>query len=162
MTTSRVRIESIADHLELVETIARWHWEEWGHADPGGSLAGWTAGLRTRTRRGEIPTYVALDGDELVGSVTLVAHDMATHPEWSPWLAGTYVVPERRREGVGSALARHALREAAAMGVARLYLYTESDAARGWYERLGWRAIAVEDYAGALVTIMAIATSGGR
>jgi hypothetical protein len=44
-----MRIESIADHLDLIEIIARWHWEEWGYADPGGSLASWTAGLRART-----------------------------------------------------------------------------------------------------------------
>ena len=73
-----LRIESIADHLDLVEVIAQWHWDEWGHADPGGSLATWTEGLRQRTNRGTIPTtYVALAGDEPIGSVTLVEHDMA-------------------------------------------------------------------------------------
>ncbi len=157
MTTRQVRIESIADHLALIETIARWHWEAWGQADPGGSLASWTAGLRERTHRDRIPTtYVALEGDELLGSVTLVEHDMANHPEWSPWLAGTYVTPSRRGQGVAGALVRHAVGKVAAMGVPRLYLYTES--ARGLYERLGWYPIAEEDYEGQPVTIMTIAT----
>ncbi|HEY7036052.1 MAG TPA: GNAT family N-acetyltransferase [Thermomicrobiales bacterium] len=154
------RIESIADHLDLIETIARWHWDEWGHADPGGSLATWTAGLQERTHRDRIPTkYVALDGDELLGSVTLVANDMASHPELTPWLAGTYVKPERRGQGVASALVRHAVQEAASMGVARLYLYTES--ARGLYERLGWTPLGEEEYEGTRVTIMTIMTHGG-
>jgi GNAT superfamily N-acetyltransferase len=158
MTRHRFRIESIADHLDLVETIARWHWEAWGDADPSGSLASWTASLRERTHRDRIPTtYVALDGDELLGSVTLVEHDMANHPEWSPWLSGVYVALDHRRQGIASALVRHAVREAAAMGVARLYLFTES--ARGLYERLGWHAIAEEAYEGQAVTIMAVTTT---
>ncbi|HKG25703.1 MAG TPA: GNAT family N-acetyltransferase [Thermomicrobiales bacterium] len=159
MTMHGFRIETIADHLDLIETIARWHWDEWGHADPGGSPASWTAGLRERARRGAIPTtYVALDGDDLLGSVTLVEHDMATHPEWSPWLAGTYVTPAQRGQGVARGLVQHAVREAASMGVRRLYLYTES--ARGLYVRLGWSPLAEEEYEGQLVTVMAIEPVG--
>ena len=153
--TDRVRIESIADHLDLIETIARWHWDAWGHEDPAGSLASWTAGMHARTNRDRIPTtYVALDGDDLLGAASLIEHEMATHPEWSPWLGGVYVRHDRRRQGVGSALVRHAVRAAAAMGVARLYLSTES--ARGFYEKLGWHTIAEEEYAGQPVTVMAI------
>jgi len=150
-----MRIESIADHLDLVDTIARWHWDEWGHCDSDGSLDAWTEGLREPTNRDRIPTtYVALDGTDLLGSVTLVEHDMATHPELSPWLAGTYVKPSHRRQGIASALVRHAVRSAAGMGVLRLYPY--SGPARGLYERLGWHAIADEEYEGQPVTITAI------
>jgi GNAT superfamily N-acetyltransferase len=155
------RIESIADHLDLVETIGRWHWEAWGHADPGGSAESWAAAQRERTHRDRIPTtYVALAGDALVGTVGLVEHDMGNHPELSAWLSGTYVAPAHRGRGVASALVRHAVREAARMRVELLYLYTES--ARGLYERLGWRPIGEEEYEGDMVTIMAIDTSNGR
>src|SRR5258705_8880243 len=102
-----MQIENIADHPGLVEKIARWHFQEWGHNDPTGTLASWTEGLRTRTNRERIPaTHLAFDGDELLGSVTLVEHDMSSHPELSPWLAGLYVKPSARGRGVGSALAR--------------------------------------------------------
>jgi GNAT superfamily N-acetyltransferase len=154
-----MRIESIADHLDLVPTIARWHWDEWGHTDPTGSLAAWTAGLRQRTHRDRIPTtYVALAGDELLGSVTLVEHDMDTHRELSPWLAGLYVEPSRRGQGVGSALVRHTVQKAGEMGIARLYLY--SGPARSFYERLGWRPVAETVYHGRPVTILTIGCSG--
>jgi GNAT superfamily N-acetyltransferase len=160
-----LRIERIADHLDLIGTIASWHWNAWSRGEVDGSLASWTSGLRGRTHRDRIPTtYVALDGEELVGSVTLVEHDMAIHREWSPWLAGVYVRSDRRRQGIGSTLVRHAVGAAATMGVSRLYLYTET--APGFYERLGWRPIAEEEYLGQPVTIMAIDTgvevSGGR
>jgi GNAT superfamily N-acetyltransferase len=156
--TGHVRIESIADHLETIETIARWHWEAWGHADPEGSLATWTAGLRQRTNRATIPTtYVALAGDDLPGSVTLVRHDMTTRRELSPWLAGLYVVPSFRGRSVGSALVRHAVSQAATLGAPRLYLHTAT--AQGLYSRLGWRPIATEWYEGESATVMAIDTA---
>jgi GNAT superfamily N-acetyltransferase len=155
-----LRIESIADHLDLVEVVAQWHWDEWGHADPGGSLATWTEGLRQRTNRGTIPTtYVALTGEEPIGSVTLVEHDMATRRDLSPWLAGLYVATRFRGQGVGSALIRHAVLRAAEMGVQRLYLHTAT--ARGLYERLGWRTIASEWYEGEPVVVMTIETARG-
>jgi len=103
----RLRIESIVDHPDLIETIAKWHWDTWGHVDPGGSLASWTESLRQRTNRGRIPTtFVALDRGELLGSVTLVEHDMETRCDLSPWLAGLYVASAYRGQGVGTALTR--------------------------------------------------------
>ena len=149
------RVESIADHLDLVDTIARWHWDEWGHTDPKGSLQSWTEGLRERTKRDAVPTtYVALDGAELLGSVTLVENDMSTRPDLTPWLAGVYVKQERRLQGVGTTLVRHAVQKAAEMGIKRLYLYTHS--ARAFYEKLGWQHIADSYYEGQDVSIMAI------
>lgn len=132
----------------------------WGHADPDGSLANWTAGLRQRTRRDTIPTtYVAFAGDDPVGSVTLDAHDMAARRDLSPWLAGLYVTPAYRGQGVGSALTRHAMTQACSLGIPRLYLHTAT--ARAFYERLGWRPLAEAWYEGEPVVMM-IATAHGR
>ena len=79
---------------------------------------------------------------------------METRPDLTPWLAGLFVRSASRGLGVGSLLARHAVSAAAAMGVARLYLYTH--AAHDFYERLGWRALEPAIYEGQDVTIMAI------
>ena len=150
-----IRIESIADHLELVALIAQWHYAEWGYLDPSGTLETWTEGLRHRTKREQIPTtYVALEGEEPLGSVTLVEHDMLTRPDLFPWLAGVYVTPEYRLQGIGSLLVRHAVQQAAQMGVQRLYLYTH--AARVFYAKLGWRFLAEDEYEGQAVAIMVI------
>ena len=47
---AELRIESIADHPDRLEMIARWYWDEWGaYLDPTGSPEGWLAGLRERT-----------------------------------------------------------------------------------------------------------------
>lgn len=149
-----VRIEPIWRHEELVSTIARWHWEEWGHNDPSGSLESWTVGLASRTCVHAIPTtYVAMSqsGDPM-GSVILVENDMDTHPELSPWLAGLFVQTNYRGEGVGTSLIRHAMRCAADMGYENLYLYTST--ARSLYERLGWRFLTRERYEGEMVDVL--------
>jgi GNAT superfamily N-acetyltransferase len=113
MRRSLMQIDSIADHLDLVDVIARWHFAEWGHLDPSGTLEAWTEGLRQRTQRDQIPTtYIALEGDESLGSVTLVEHGMLTHPDLSPQVAGVYVIPACRHRGIGSALVRYAVHRA--------------------------------------------------
>ncbi len=153
-----MRIDNIADHPDLIGTVARWQWEEWGHLDPDDSLAARIASIGGQTATVHIPTTsIALDGDEPLGTASLTTHDMASHPELSPWLASVYVTPTARGRGVASALVRHVVGLAAAMGVARLYLYTES--AQGLYERLGWHVIAAEHFEGHPVTIMSIDTA---
>lgn len=82
----------------------------------------------------------------------LVAHDMETRLQWSPWLAGVVVAPEHRRQGIGASLAGHAATEARSLGFPALYLYTFS--AEQYYARLGWQFIERDTYLGAAVTIM--------
>lgn len=150
-----VRIENIADHPALIEIVARWQWEEWGHLDPADSLAARITGLRDQTDPDRIPTaYIALAGDEPLGTASLVRHDMDTHRELSPWLASVYVTPAARGRGVASALVRRVVRQAATLGITRLYLYTPD--AQGLYEKLGWQVIGTEHFEGHGVTIMAI------
>jgi len=148
-----MQIENITDHLHLIDTIALWHFREWGQADPTGSVQSWADGLRLEAERGRVPTtFVALEGDELLGSVTLTEHDMTTHLDLTPWLAGLYVKAQKRRQGIGTALVRHTVQAAREMGIQRLYLYTES--ARGLYHKLGWQVIEEDFYEGYAVTIM--------
>lgn len=138
-------------------TIGRWHWDEWGRHDPGGSLEAWTESLTRRAGRDVIPTtLVALVGDSPVGSSSLVKHDMSTRQDLSPWLAGVFVASEWRRRGVATALIGAALGLAGRLGVTDLYLYT--DGATGLYARLGWEEIGREFYEGREVTIMQIRT----
>lgn len=150
-----VRIELLADHAEHLETLARWHCEEDGRLDDPAWLRFWRRQLQRDCGRDRIPlAFVALDGDSPIGHVSLVEHNMSSHVELSPWLAGSLVRPSRRGEGVGSMLVRHAVARAAELGVDRLYLYTER--ARPFYERLGWTRLWDELYEGEPVTVMAV------
>jgi GNAT superfamily N-acetyltransferase len=84
----------------------------------------------------------------------LLPGDMDTHPELSPWLGGVFVLPEYRRRGIGSALIRHSISQAGALGFSHLYLYTNG--AERVYERLGWEEWRREAYEGRMVTVMEI------
>jgi GNAT superfamily N-acetyltransferase len=96
----------------------------------------------------------------LLGSASLVEHDMATRPELSPWLSGVFVAPEHRRRGVGAALVERVVLEARVLRTPRLYLYTLGSGAL--YLRLRWSVMEHTFYrelwGEQKVTIMELAT----
>jgi GNAT superfamily N-acetyltransferase len=156
LALDEMNIESIADNMHFADTIGRWHWNEWGHADPDGNMGAWISSIAERSARDEIPTsYVALsESKELLGSVSLVDCDMDTRSEFWPWLAGLFVSPDARNGGVGSALTVHATNSVRKMGAKKLYLYTST--AESLYRRLGWTVIDRDYYEGDDVAIMSI------
>lgn len=142
-----MKIENIADHPDLMDTLAQWHEKQWGTV--------WAEQVRLSTCRERIPTiYIALDSDEPLGTAMLIERDMTTRTELTPWLGGVYVKPSRRGEGVATALVKHAMECAARMGIRQLWLYTP--ASRKLYELLGWQFEREEDYLGERVTIMRV------
>lgn len=135
-----MRIEYLADHEQLVPALAQLHYAEWSHMRPGETLEARTARLRSYLGRRQIPTVVvALDDGKLLGSVSLVATDLDTHPHLSPWLASIYVIENQRRSGIGSALVSRIIEEARGTGMPKLYLFTAS--AEPFFSRLGWSRI---------------------
>ena len=147
-------IELLADHPEHVDTLARWHCDEEATGDAR-RLEFWRRQLSSESGRHAIPiAFVAIDNNLPVGGVALVEANMTSHPELSPWLAGTFVHPSRRGEGLGLALVAHAVHRARELGVRRLFLYTER--AQGLYERVGFRHLWDEVYEGETVVVMAI------
>ena len=129
----------LSDHPEAAPLLARWHWEEWAAIVPGWTEAEALAELRTHTGRRQLPTTIVVHvGAELAGSASLLAEDLPDFPPVVPWLASVYVRPEWRGQGLGAALARRVLHEAAALGFPRAYLFTTGQAA--WYARMGWQA----------------------
>jgi GNAT superfamily N-acetyltransferase len=148
-----MRIAYLADHPALIPTLSDLHFEQWGYLHPGEPLAERTRRLEACCGRGGIPSaVVALEGEELLGSAMLVEHDMDTRPGLTPWLAGLYVVAGHRGLGHGAALVRRIEREAAAVGIERLYLYTPD--AMDFYAMLGWVAMEGCEYLGQRVTVM--------
>lgn len=152
-------VELLADHLRLSPVIGGWHWDEWGAEDPGGSAEEWAHALAADAGRGQVPTvWIALLGGSPIGSVALVASDMDTREELTPWLGGLFVIPAFRRRGIGRLLIQTCEAAAAALGCRKLYLHT---VVPDYYARLGWVALASEHYRGEHVTVMA-RDLGGR
>jgi GNAT superfamily N-acetyltransferase len=162
-----VIVEPLSRHPELVPVAAEWHFREWGHTNPGGSLESWTAGLARQAGADRVPgTLVALADGSPAGVVCLVAQDMpgyAPTAALTPWIKGLYVVPAQRRRGLGALLVRRCESWARSLGYADLYLYTKrSSGAQALYERLGWQAVQAGRYEGIGVTVMRTAPAGGR
>jgi len=155
-----MEIGYLADHQSFIPTLVRWHHAQWSYLRPGDTIEDRTARIQTQLGRKQIPTtFVAYETTEggaetVIGSASLLVHDLDTRPDLSPWLASVYVAEEHRRQGVGSALVRRAVQEAAELGIERLYLFTPDRAK--FYARLGWSAIERCFFGGSLQTVMAI------
>jgi predicted N-acetyltransferase YhbS len=148
-----VLICPLADRPELAPVLARWHYDEWNWLYANWSYADALAELRGHSDCDRIPTtLVAVEGDKLLGSVSLVAEDLPGHAHVSPWLASLYVRPDRRGAGLGGRLLEHAVAEARRLGVRRLYLFTPHH--ESYYAARGWSAMERGSAGGRPVVIM--------
>jgi GNAT superfamily N-acetyltransferase len=146
-------IAYLADHKEVIPTLAQWFYEEWAYLYPDRTLADVERLIGERTNRDKIPlALVAFEGQELLGTVCLKIHDMDTRLDLTPWLASLYVSESRRRQGIGAELVSAIERKAQNLGVETLYLYTpESEI---FYSQLGWQVKERTEYHGYPVTLM--------
>jgi GNAT superfamily N-acetyltransferase len=159
-----MQIGYLADHQAFIPTLVRWHHAQWSYLRPGDTLEKRAERLRTRLSKTQIPmTFVAYTADAngaeiLLGSSSLLVQDLDTRPELSPWLASVYVDEKQRRQGIGSALVRHAAQKAAELGVETLYLFTPDR--EQFYARLGWTVVERTPFGGKMQVVMALGLAG--
>ena len=58
-----VTISLLADRSHLAPVVAQWHFGEWGHLYPGGTVDGWLDHIRTRMNADQIPMTVVAQDD---------------------------------------------------------------------------------------------------
>jgi GNAT superfamily N-acetyltransferase len=148
-------ILNLKDKQEHLLPLAQWHHAEWSYLNPLRSFDQRVQEMQEDLEGKVIPTtFVAEDAGELLGSACILADDMSSHPELTPWLASVYVNEIHRGKGIGSTLVKRVMQHAQENGVKRLYLYTPDQ--EQMYARLGWQLYSREPYNGTPVTIMAI------
>jgi GNAT superfamily N-acetyltransferase len=148
-----MEIRHLAGHPDFIPTLARWFHQEWAYLHPDRTLADVEQLIHERTHRDRIPlALVAIEGDELLGTVCLKLQDMDTRAQLTPWLAGLYVAAPRRRQGIGTRLVAAIEQRAKELAVGRLYLYTPES--ESFYARLGWQVSERCRYHGFPVTVM--------
>jgi predicted N-acetyltransferase YhbS len=139
LTSAVPRVGLLADHAGLVPQVAGWLYHEWWR-ELGDTPGAAEARLRQRLQRDRLPlALLALDGDEPVGTVSIVVDDHPLAPGSVCCLAGLFVCPDWRRQGIGAALCQCALREARRLELPPLCLFTKDGEA--FYRRLGWQKL---------------------
>lgn len=139
--------------------LAKLHGQEWGHL-----YAEWNADTALRefeTQKGDgtLPaTILAVEEDELLGSVSLIYDDLPGREDLNPWLASLFVLPAHRGRSVGGFLLREAESLLRKNRVERIYLFTES--ATEFFRRNGWSPLGETQCHGHPVQILAKALGG--
>jgi GNAT superfamily N-acetyltransferase len=153
-----VKIEYLADCPQDVPQLAAWFHAQWSYLCPELGLEERTERLRGRVNRADLPlAVVARVNGCPVGSASLVACDMHTRRQLTPWLSSVYVDAPFRRQGIGAALVRRVLDEAHRLGVGTVYLWTPDREA--FYSKRGWVVEERVNFRGVPAVLMSSAAS---
>ena len=154
----RFEIDYLARHEHCLPLIAEWQLAEFGHLYPTDTLADRMTRLAGALQTKALPlALVALSNDgEPVGSASLQRSTL-THDDLSPWLSAMVVPSCYRGQGIASALALWAVKEARRLGFPAVYLFTPHNEAL--YSRPGWERLEVATHRGTRLTIMSRSTS---
>lgn len=118
------------------QQVTDWIWQAFGSPDSRDFFASIVA---TSQREGELPlTFVAVEGEKLVGTIGLWRCDLISRQDLYPWLAALYIDENQRGRGLGATLQQHVIDHARTLGYPKLYLYS---ACKDYYERFGWQYI---------------------
>jgi GNAT superfamily N-acetyltransferase len=133
-------ISDLRQRPEFFDCVADRIWQAWWK--PDGHPLDYVSG-RLRENMNEAPVPLALvahDGDNFLGTASLIASDLDERPQLTPWVAAVWVEPLARRRGVASALVGRATEACFALGFSRAYLCARPERT-GFYEGLGWTTI---------------------
>jgi len=96
-------------------------------------------------------TFIALDNEELVGTIGLWRCDFLPRQDVFPWCAALIVRKDKRKSGIGAMLQEHVINYSKKLEYNNLYLFTEL---KSYFEKTGWRKYGVGyEYNGGEVTI---------
>jgi len=135
-----MRIDYLLHHPHLIPEIAQLKFEQFHRFVPERPLEDFQKSLENHLNDKKLPIgFVALEGDEFLGTFCLREYDMETHRHLTPWVGGVLVHPLKWNRGIGTFLLTQAKHLAEELGYKHLYLFTTEKAS--WYARLGWEAI---------------------
>src|ERR1700761_6970388 len=133
-------LTSLREQKRHLGTVAAWiHLTWWSDtATPVEAIEQW---LATHLGDGGFPaTLIAIEGDEICGTVSLHESEAEDRPDFKPYLGALFVKPEHRGKGLGVALVRAVELHAGRLGHAKLHL-NAGDATSPFYEGLGWQIV---------------------
>ena len=138
-----LKIYNIKDKLEYIKEIAILTQEEWG--EKGLSTYEFDNKVNKKIEKIKLnldkKSYcklVLLEGDKLVGFISMFPYDGEERRELTPWYATMYVKKEYRKNGYSKILNDAILQEAKNRGFNKIYLKSEL---KNYYEKFGAKYI---------------------
>lgn len=131
-----MKIDYLGNHSEYMETVTKWLCEEFGNED---NYKFFESIIKSSLTKDKLPlTFVAIDGDKVVGTVGLWRADLLSRQDLYPWLSALYVTEDYRDRGIGQELQKFIINYCKGKGIDKLYLYTDLE---NYYEKMGWEYI---------------------
>ena len=133
-----VRIDDIRLCPAFADTVVEKIWRTWWQ--PKGaprSMIEKLVALNLASETAQPFCLVAHEDGVFAGTASLIDSDVATRPEWTPWVAAVWVEPQCREQGVATELLATVTARAFELGESTLYLYC-TDPMIGFYARRGW------------------------
>lgn len=152
-----IKIGLLKDQPEKLSQLAQiWHKELASIWAPEFSIAQAKERFTTHLNDSEMPlTLVAIIDDQAVGMCSLRQND-GIRPDLCPWLGALVVDSDYQRQGIGRLLIEAAKEKARGMGYTELFLFCFDPTIPAYYERLGWKKIAMDHCRNLPVTVMEI------
>lgn len=149
-----MKLEYLADHPELLPTVAQWYFEEWGYLSEGKTLEQDIQRLQIYLNKDKVPLMLlAIQDGELLGAAQLKFREMSIYPEKEHWVGGVYVAEAHRGKGIARQILLALIAIAKSLKIETLYLQTEH-LNGGLYGRMGWTPIEQVNYRGIDVLVM--------
>lgn len=125
---------------ELLDTLAQLIFTTWPEEMKADGYHSWESYATHYRNQSHDTIYIAQSKTgTLLGTVSLVAHDLPEKKHLSPWIASLYVYPDYRGKGVGKKLIAYALSQCK---IETVYLWCHKHML-DYYKVLGWNVIEV-------------------
>lgn len=151
-----ITIKPLAEVPELIPLIEVWFKGEWpdyyGMTGPGNARQD----LHDFCNAAAVPLgLVAFVDGNPCGFSAIKGEPFPTHPHLGPWIGAGYVLPSRRRQGIGHALLLALEAEARSLGFARIYCATSTSDTL--MRRAGWQLLETVPYQSSEVGVYQLA-----
>ena len=132
-----LRVAPLIDYKDILPVIAGWYLSAFGKEGTTFELCKKKLLGRLNTEALDI-CYVAFEGNEPIGTVSLTQNDIPTASNLTPCIANLFVIPKHRHKNIGREMIEYAKATLKSMDFSKAYLYTTDKTIHNWYQKLGW------------------------
>jgi len=150
-----IKIAHLKEHPDAIPALAQiWHEVLGSIWVPDISVERVEQRFHDHLNGGVLPiTFVAFDGNKLVGGVSLREND-GIRPDLMPWLGSLIVDSAYQKKGIGEMLINATKQKALEMLFEKLYLFAFDPTLPAYYARFGFNKIGIDEFKGHPVTVM--------